>query len=123
MTDKGSTGAARGSLIERLAEECRRLADECEQGTAPPLITDDYGRDGKHCALGCVLSRAGDGAPPWRVWHALSQEGYGQPAAWRERARAASGVVRQANNNASDEERHRAIVGPLRALAAAMEAP
>lgn len=123
MSDKGSIGAARGSLIPRLATECRRLAEECERGTAPTLIAWAFIRgDGEQCALGCVLTRTGDGANPWQVFAALAKEGMDKPAAWRERARAASGDVREANNRASAERRHRAVAQPLRALAEALEA-
>lgn len=98
-------------LLRQVATEARRLAGECAEGTAPELIAWDFGRNGKHCALGLILARAGDTGNPWLAYDAIYPltRKYAAP----EGRNSASAVLIDANNHSTPRKRHSAVVFPL----------
>lgn len=101
-------------LLRRVAIECRKLAGECAEGTAPKLKANDFGRDGYHCAMGLVLARAGHVSNPWEVFDSIAN--VVSPIAGLETDEnkdTPSTILIDANNDAHPRKRHAAVVFPL----------
>lgn len=110
-------------LALRFAEECRRLASECVEGTAPPLalwhLDDGYGR---HCAIGWALARTEPPRDAWKVFYDIANvTGGSVPLDAPERQQKPDAAVIDANNETPEEERHLAVVFPLLWLADEVE--
>lgn len=110
---------------QQLAQHARQLADELERGEGPTLGRDQmFTQRGPCCVLGHVASRASVDAVT------LYEETYSTYAVLHELLGDAApanmlaefGNVIHANDSASSDERPRAVIAPLRALADALEA-
>jgi hypothetical protein len=105
-------------LGKRLAYEARKLADECEAGTAPTLLIGYvFHPDANElrCAYGWVLARAGLTSPlavansiPFRMMKNYLSE-------------TANAIARANDSGFTQEARMRAVIAPLRAYANAVE--
>lgn len=91
-----------------LAREARKLADECEAGTAPPLITGLYWDKqlGCGCAVGTVCVRAGVSVNfPGDISHALLKT---EGLSFQERD-----LLMKVNDSSTNEQRKKAVIVPL----------
>lgn len=107
------------ATMKRFAVQLERLAYECVEGTAPPLIAYSFSEDGQHCALGETLARMAIDGNPWTAFahvkaavHLLVPEEIDT-----KESRNPCSVLIDANNFARPHERHGAVVFPLLALA------
>lgn len=91
----------------KVAREARKLAMECVTGEAPPLIPNLLHSAGRYCVAG-LLSHRVCGS----IYSVVDRFTH-LPAL---------GMLIEANNSASDEERHGAVVFPLLAFADDVEA-
>lgn len=101
--------------LRRFATECRKLAHECAEGTAPRLIRGNFDDGfGNHCAAGEALSRSVDNGSAWDAF-GLIDELIPRSDPFRTQAcrLMSSTILFEANNNATDRDRHSAVVFPL----------
>ena len=109
------------ALALRFAKECRRLAYECAEGTAPRMIPGHFDRDGESCAVGWVLKRTAPGQPVWTTFYAVERI-VRKPSEYVPTPINAASAVLDANNRATDADRPLALVFPLLWLADEIEA-
>ncbi len=100
---------------ERLAKAAEELADECEKGTAPEFGARNLFRAGKPCcAFGHVMSRAGLPDMGWVMSASVLKNECGIDDRL---ALDAATEIEDANDLATGD-RQKAVIAPLRKLAA-----
>lgn len=115
MTDK--------QIARRVARECRRLALQCADGTAPHMIAGHFVLNGQHCAIGWALTRAAPDGDPWTACAAVRRLAVERGILASPADSTACSITIDANNECRGQEKRRArVVFPLLALADAVDA-